>query len=131
MYLLSTGFLTQEKDLYVISVPLLHEYAKTYFSEEMSLSITKQRDIIMNNTNITSVFSPSERKLLRYLIDNKGKVISRDEIAQAVWKEKSEEKYSDWAIDQLVRRVRQKIIKLGLPENTIVTKKNQGYIIAQ
>ncbi len=128
-YLLNTGFLKQEKNMYVISVPLLHEYAKKYFEEEVSLSITKEKEIVVNNTNVTSVFSPSERRLLRYLIGNRGKVVSRDDISHAVWQEESQEKYSDWAIDQLIRRTRQKLLKLGLSEDTITTKKNQGYLI--
>ncbi len=128
-YLVNTGFLVPHGDSFTIRVALLRDYVKTYYADATTINVTNKKDIVINNTIVTSTFSPSERRMLRHFLQNKGKIVTRDEIAQAVWKEESQEKYSDWAIDQLVRRVRQKLMKLGLPEDTIATKKNQGYVI--
>lgn len=54
-------------------------------------------------------------------------IVEREEIAQAVWEENWTSKYSDWALDALVHRLRR---KLG-PRWQITTIKGRGYILAR
>ena len=54
--------------------------------------------------------------------------ISRDEIATILWKEESyDDKYSDWAIDKMISRLREKLILGGLTAYNIKTLRGKGY----
>lgn len=68
-----------------------------------------------------------EFELLSYLIKSPNKLHSRDEIAEALWGKDSFEKYSDWAIDQLMSKLRKKLTSLKVKDNTLVTVRGRGY----
>lgn len=58
--------------------------------------------------------------------------ISRDEIATILWKEESyNDKYSDWAIDKMISRLREKLILGGLSAYNIKTLRGKGYQLNQ
>ncbi len=74
-----------------------------------------------------SAFSPSEHRVLAYLQEHEGQTIPREDIARIVWGEEEwEDKYSDWAIGQLVYRLRQKLA-YGASQDVIETRKGQGF----
>ena len=52
--------------------------------------------------------SPNEAAALAVLEAKQGMVVSRDELADGIWKDQAAEKYSDWAIDQIIHRLRRK-----------------------
>lgn len=80
----------------------------------------------ISNTNLA--FSKNELATFEFLKENLESIISRDDIAKNIWKEAWEEKYSDWAIDQLVHRLKSKIIKNKIPYK-ILSKKGRGFIL--
>ncbi len=65
-----------------------------------------------------------EQLLFKLLSDNKNKVVSFEEIANALWEEKSYDKYSEYAITKLVERLKKK-----LPKNLIHSQRGQGYLL--
>ncbi|MBN2015316.1 winged helix-turn-helix domain-containing protein [Candidatus Dojkabacteria bacterium] len=69
------------------------------------------------------LLSVQEKKVYDLLKKNKGETVAREEIAQVMWGEEYTQKYSDWAIDSLIKRIRQKI-----PTVKIVTQKGKGYV---
>lgn len=73
----------------------------------------------MNNPILTK----SEQKAFDVMLKKSGDLITRDEIAQAIWGNRWLEKYSDWRIDRLIYLLRHKI-----PDNFRVrTIRNSGY----
>jgi len=62
------------------------------------------------------------------LLHSKDKLISRDVIARAVWEDKWHEKYSNWAIDRLVYRIRKKLRSIGIKDELLRTVKKKGFI---
>lgn len=64
-----------------------------------------------------------ERVLFEYL-KGKTQTTTRDEIAQTVWGANWLEKYSDWAIDKLVSKLKAKLVYSNYK---ILTFRNQGY----
>lgn len=66
-----------------------------------------------------------EKALLEILSSRKQELVTREEIINFVWPKNSEET-SDWALDQLVKRLRKKLSFLKRKEK-IITVKNQGY----
>ncbi len=70
--------------------------------------------------------SKQELKLLELFVENRGKIMSHDEIFNRIWGEKD---FSLWAITQLVHRLKTKIKNLGVTGETILSLKNQGYLL--
>lgn len=70
--------------------------------------------------------SKNEMKILIYLLDNKGKVVSRDELMNYLWD--NEEFVDDNTLTVNINRVRKKLEENGLTE-VIRTRRGQGYII--
>jgi hypothetical protein len=78
----------------------------------------------------SSVFSLTETRVLDYLSKHPDIVVSRDDIAKIVWGEEEwEDKYSDWAIGQLIYRLRKKL-EYSASSATIQTRKGQGFVYA-
>lgn len=65
-----------------------------------------------------------EHILYEFLSVNNSRVVSRDEVADAIWGKNVDAKYSDWAIDQVVHKLRKKLQKVDMD---ILTHRNRGY----
>ncbi len=70
-----------------------------------------------------------EREAFDILMESK-KVLKREEIAQAIWQDDWMRRYSDWAIDQVIHRIREKLQKTKAPYK-IMTKRGEGFYLVQ
>ena len=70
--------------------------------------------------------SKKENLLLKILEENRGALCEREEIIEYVWPEAESYGVSDWAVDRLVARLRNKLKALKA-EYEIVTVKTRGY----
>ena len=70
--------------------------------------------------------SKNELKILIYLLDNKGSIVTRDDIMSYLWD--NNEYVDDNTLTVNINRVRNKLEKLGL-KDIILTRRGQGYII--
>lgn len=71
-------------------------------------------------------FTGQEYNVIKFLLDEPNKLRSRDEISNTLWGEESYEKYSDWAIDQVISKIRKKLKKLGT-KTQLITLRGRGY----
>ena len=101
-----------------IFTSLLTEYIRIYSPHLIERVL---RDKTLN-------FTPQEMIVFNLLKQNINKVVKREVIAQAIWEQDWEEKYSDWAIDMLIYRIRSKI-KSFFPEYRLQTKRGSGFIL--
>ncbi len=67
-----------------------------------------------------------EYALFNYLLSNIDQICEREAIIGSVWPQEEEFGVSDWAIDRLVARVRNKLKSQGSPYQ-IITAKTRGY----
>jgi len=83
-------------------------------------------EILINGIPQDDYLSEKELNILSLLYSKRGKDVGREEIAEILWGKKAE--YSDWAIDKLVSRVRD---KLGddKPYRLIKTARGMGFIL--
>ncbi|OGK15276.1 hypothetical protein A2774_02525 [Candidatus Roizmanbacteria bacterium RIFCSPHIGHO2_01_FULL_39_12c] len=127
-YLLQTGIVCKKGSKYILPLKSMEKLlAKTKIVN--SLSLDKKQSVIFAGKDITSNFSHGELRVLKLLLTKKGSLVSRDEIAQAIWKIHWEDKYSDWAIDKIISRLRTSLTNLNLPKNIITTLKGRGFIL--
>jgi two-component system OmpR family response regulator len=69
--------------------------------------------------------SPTEFRLLAYLMDNQGLVLTRDQIRQNVWG--AEQAHQPQVVDTYVSYLRRKLDPLGAP--LIHTQRGAGYVL--
>jgi hypothetical protein len=98
---------------------LLENYLQNKYKNNLDSIFSQQQVILM---------TPQEKAIYQFLLTKKNCLISREDIASIIWKEKSIELYSDWAIDQLISRIRRKI-KEKFPNLHIITQKRQGFLL--
>lgn len=110
-YLLETGIIVQNGSTRLFS-PVFEQYLKN-----------KQKELALPQHPF-SVLTKKESMLLTYLVEHKTEICSRDDMIAAVWPEF--EDISDWALDQLVSRLRRKLESQGA-QMKIKTNRGKGY----
>ncbi len=109
------------------SIPLLEKYIKEKIAGKTNLNLDKNNKITSSSLIIDSLFSHKERLALRYFLKNQSIIINREDIAKVIWGK--DNNFTDWALDQFIRRLRIKLNKLGLDSKLLKTVKHQGYIL--
>lgn len=72
------------------------------------------------------ILTKNEQIIFQLLLDNLGKIVTRDELMTALWD--NNEFINDNALTVNVSRLRVKLAEIGLPD-AIETRKKQGYIL--
>lgn len=114
-----------------ITIPLFAKFVEketSRFEKEDTITYdSKTNEIKKGPVDISDKLTSLEFRLLKYLIQNSEKLIEREEIISAVWKDaKSTAGVTDQAIDQLVFRLRKKIEENPNNPTHIQTIKGRG-----
>lgn len=104
--------------------------AKNYIFSKLFEDFVKQKEKEGSIKEANNEFSKKENLLFNYLLDNKDKICEREQIIEIIWPEEEDLGVSDWAIDKLIARVRN---KLKLQDNSfeIQTIKTRGYKLTE
>jgi len=111
-------------------IKLYNKYLLTQFESASTIKVTGN-EVELNQISIDRLFSRKESRVIKYLIQNPDRLIPREEIAKCIWPMNTQEKYSDWAIDQIIARVRKRMKQLALPTDMIRTLRGKGFIYKQ
>jgi len=118
-------------DILIAKMSALIRRKYTYQVDDNSIFI--HRGLKLNITNSTIEYngqstelSRNEFILLQLMMRNSGKIVSREDLMQALWNE--EQFVDDNTLTVNVNRMRKKIASLGL-DDFIVTRKGMGYLI--
>ena len=91
------------------------------------------KDFILNISNSTIIkgdriidLTKNEYKILKYLIENRNKIVSREDIMDCLWE--NESFIDDNTLSVYITRLRSKLEELGL-KDIIETKRGQGYML--
>ena len=98
-------------------------------------NIISVKDVVLNIDDAEVVYqgkkvelTKNEYKILRLLIENRGKMVSRDAIMMHLWE--SEEFVDDNTLTVNITRIRKKLKNIGV-DDMIKTKKGVGYLIEE
>lgn len=111
-----------------VSAILKRSYGKNSNEEIMNygdLKLNLANGSISYNSN-TIELTKNELRILAYLIKNRGKIVSRDTLMDALWQ--SDLFLDDNTLSVNVTRLRKKIEEIGL-NNIIETRRGLGYIM--
>lgn len=86
----------------------------------------RTRRVFKNGQELANI-SKQEYRLLNFLYINPEKIVSRDEVAEAVWEASISEGISEEAIDQLVTRLRGKIEDDKSNPQHLLTVRGRGF----
>ena len=75
---------------------------------------------------LPKVLTKNEFKILKYLVENRQKIVSREEIMDVLWD--TESFIDDNTLTVNITRLRNKLEELSLKE-LLETKRGQGYIL--
>lgn len=109
--------------------PLLSEYIKQGFGEKTTPKTIRihENELFLDDDTINDL-TGQEFKLLSFLVKNPNRVLSRDEIIQAVWSDtKTQEGVSNEALDQMIFRLRKKIEDEPDNPKHVITIKGRGF----
>lgn len=70
-----------------------------------------------------------EEDVLNLLQANQGSVVSFDEVANVLWKDKTDDKFSLEAMAKVIENIRKKIKAVGINKELIFTKRGSGYLL--
>lgn len=85
------------------------------------------RRIWINEIELDPPLSLAQYSLLELLYKNAGKVVSRDEVVEAVWSVDEAEGVSEQAIDALARRLRERIAEIDPETKYVETVRGHGF----
>lgn len=125
-YLKKIGILNQRGK---ITTPLLTRYLQKA-KDKGSQMVLKNNEILLNKVPIGIFFSRQEYRVLKGLLKKKNNLVVRNEIAKLIWPTDTDKNYSDWAIDQLVKRLRKKLAKLFISPKVLKTMRGKGYLLS-
>lgn len=100
------------------------------FSPLLALYLKKKANWGDNEEASFKILSDKEAAMYNCLRRSLNSLVSRDQIAKALWAEHREDHYSDWAIDQIAHRLRLKIKKAKLPY-LLLTRKKFGFSLQE
>lgn len=110
-----------------INIPLFREYIKRKSIERENVILDEHKNILIGEVNLTEKLTQLENKLLLYLLENRERLITRDELINAVWCDsKTTEGVTNEAVDKLISRVRKKLLANSNSTSSIVSIKGKG-----
>ncbi|HLO29128.1 MAG TPA: FHA domain-containing protein [Anaerolineales bacterium] len=86
----------------------------------------KSRRVWVNQQQLVPPLSAQQFKLLWFLYENRGQVISRPDLVSAVWGDEQAAGVSDQALDALIRRLRDRLSALDPTHQYIDTVRGHG-----
>lgn len=90
---------------------------------------TQGSKVLVHQKETEVVLRNEEMKALKYFIENKNKIVSYDELADAIWGEESYDRFSLQSMAKLMQRVREKVEAMGVFPQIIQTVKKSGYML--
>lgn len=124
-----------QKDLIIskkgeVLIPILKELQSDGSNADSGVPLNIKGDTLyVNGEAIEKELSNREFRLIKLFINKPNKIVTREEVAHAIWGSEDQEKYSDWAIDQTISRIRKKLSDNGYQSKYLKTIKGRGYKI--
>jgi hypothetical protein len=88
---------------------------------------TEAKRVWVAGVELDPPLSLAQYRLLELLYEQRGRVVSREEVVSAVWAEDEAEGVSEQAIDALARRLRERIAEIDPDHQYVVTVRGHGF----
>lgn len=112
------------------TIDILNDFIVKHEEPISTITFADNR-LSINNVPIDSFFSKKEHRVIKLLVEKANKIVTREEIALRIWPKDTHEQYSDWAIDQIIARVRKRLGELSLSASNLKVVRGKGYLLTQ
>lgn len=127
-YLLNLGLIKKVQDKkYQVFGTLFYDFVKNKLPKHKLVYDTNTKKLYLGTIACEDKFTLQEFKLLVHFITHENELITRDQVAEAIWGKLFHDKYSDWSIDKTISILRKKLDALGFPSEQLVTLKKRGF----
>lgn len=128
-FLVHVGLITNTE----LTIPIFQDFVASIKEEKEQFVYDEERnEITKGDANLSDQLTPSEFRLLRHLLINKGTTCEKESLINAIWKDtQTQEGVTDQALDQIVYRLRKKIEKDPNSPQYILTIKGKGIKFAE
>lgn len=125
-WLIKLGFLRKNGSFrHPLIIPFLNQYS--VFQNE-----TKRQLMLQNNQFYFQGekidLTKNEKDVLEILYKSKGRLVTYDLLAEKLWPNQ-QDKFSLWAISQIIRRLRKKFTYYSINPKIISSQRGEGYIL--
>jgi hypothetical protein len=127
-YLIKIGLVSEANHRLLLTVPILRDYIQLLKNVSSTISIDSDGRLYCQSLNLTRIFTDRELQVMIFILKHPNELIQRDIMGKLFWQEKWMENGSDWALNQAIKRLRNKIINAGVIFPNIKTIKGQGYV---
>ena len=125
-------YITKPFNIHILLAKINSLLRRTNMNNQ-NYDIIDTRDFVLNinkstieKDNKSIELSKNEFKILKYLVQNRDKIVSREDIMICLWE--SDDFIGDSTLTVNITRVRNKLEELGLKE-LLETKRGQGYML--
>lgn len=124
-------YITKPFNIQILLAKIASLLRRTNSSEVKDKIDAKEFILNVSNSAIekdskTIELTKNEYKILKYLIENRGKIVSREDIMESLWE--SESFIDDNTLSVNITRLRNKLKEINLSD-LIETRRGQGYIL--
>jgi len=127
-YLTKLGLIKKITDKkYQVFGVLFEQFIKKKLPKHRLIFDTDTKKLYYGGQSCEDKFTYQEFKLLTYFVSHENELVSRDQVAEAIWGRLFHDKYSDWSIDKIISILRKKLDALGCPSEYLVTLKKRGF----
>lgn len=113
-----------------LTIPIIRKQLLASFGSAHALTYENNM-VYLNHVPVGKFFSRKEIRALKTLVSKQGVLVTREELAAAIWPMDTEENYSNWAIDQIIARIRKRLPELEIPPASIKSIRGKGYMYVQ
>lgn len=109
---------------------LIGLWGQIHFEDDVLKKIEVTEDsIVWEGYDLMEKLTSNELKILRILIReySLNNYVSKELVAEEIWGKESFDKFSLWALDKIISRMRRKLDVIGIGGGIIKTKRNKGY----
>ena len=110
----------------------LYDKFENYLLKKLKSNFSRSKPVYSihpSNKELILFLSFQERIIFDLLFINFNKIVSYEMIANKLWHEQQDEKYSLWAINKVISRIRSKLPELEMNRNQIRTVRKVGYML--
>jgi len=118
-YLTKIGWVKEIKGIYQLFPPFMRSIKLEEDSVETKPHLQQ---------SLSEILTFREQRVFEIFLKNLNSIVTRDMVADGMWGGNADQKYSDWAIDQLMYRLRGRLQHAKIPYE-LKTKKGQGFMM--
>lgn len=125
-HLLNTGIIRYKENKIKLFSILFRHFIKDLSLQENPITI-KNRKLFFSTVPLDILLSRQQFQVFKLLWSKRNNTVSREDIASTIWGKDWKSSYSDWAIDRLIYKIRNKIG--DTKKEVLSTKKGKGFIL--